>query len=526
LLLKGLDNANGINVDSIEILLSNMTDLHNTIGKSYEFLVDVISGLMKNVNTNKTDESSTKKMKEYSAHIDELKGRIRDLENELQLSRAQIRELEHENQLKDSTLQDIRGQLNIITERVVPVSVPQKSDSSNKTSAPRKLEDLLPSPSPPIDFSFLKQSLEREQPQPQPKIEVKEPDIFDEDEGSKLKRKYDEFSKPSMHLMNIEEDGENSRSSSTTQNKKEGSDGNGFDDFKFKKVFKKVKRTENSKTQGNSANSTSTPQLITYNGKNKTEVPAPKPSQLLSFDEDNSLHNLLNNFIDNKENSKSNKVFNKSELGKKNELSPRSSRNDDQKLEPKSPRASLSEPETYETNNSKLLKKGQGQDMFSFSQKSPLKSFDLPVDTTNIRSIPITRNGRVSIKSDTNVNLMQKMLNSHQKRTSTDMFRMSTQSNSSVDKKKSSEKNNDILKPISDEDLVRAPYRTKAERENLQGFDCDQCKKFYDFIADGIHIKSAADYCNNCSRHRDKFPLPATPEVSFFSRISRFDSSL
>ena len=40
LLLKGLDNANGINVDSIEILLSNMTDLHNTIGKSYEFLVD------------------------------------------------------------------------------------------------------------------------------------------------------------------------------------------------------------------------------------------------------------------------------------------------------------------------------------------------------------------------------------------------------------------------------------------------------------------------------------------------------
>jgi len=408
LLLKGLDNANGINVDSIEILLSNMTDLHNTIGKSYEFLVDVISGLMKNINTNKTDESSsTKKIKEYSAHIDELKGRIRDLENELQLSRAQIRELEHENQLKENTLQEIRGQLNKITERVVPVSVPQKSDSSNKTSAPRKLEDLLPSPSPPIDFSFLKQSLEREQPQPQPqpKIEVKEPDIFD-DEGSKLKRKYDEFSKPSMHLMNIEEDGENSRSSSTTQNKKEDSNGNGFDDFKFKKVFKKVKRTENSKTQGNSANSTSTPQLITYNSKHKSEVPAPKPSQLLSFDEDNSLHNLLNNFIDNKENSKSSKFFNKSENGKKNELSPRSPRNDDQKLEPKSPKASLSEPETYETNNSKLLKKGN--DIFSFSQKSPLKSFDLPVDTTNIRSIPITRNGRVSIKSDTNVNLMQK----------------------------------------------------------------------------------------------------------------------
>jgi len=75
LLLKGLDSANGINVDSIETLLTNMTDLHNTIGKSYEFLVDgknfhffiekvtfvqVISGLMKNINTNKTDESSAK----------------------------------------------------------------------------------------------------------------------------------------------------------------------------------------------------------------------------------------------------------------------------------------------------------------------------------------------------------------------------------------------------------------------------------------------------------------------------------
>ena len=40
LLMKSLDNPRAASVESIEGLLSNMTDLHNTIGKSYEFLVD------------------------------------------------------------------------------------------------------------------------------------------------------------------------------------------------------------------------------------------------------------------------------------------------------------------------------------------------------------------------------------------------------------------------------------------------------------------------------------------------------
>ena len=372
---------------------------------------------------------------------------------------------------------------------ITTVIIP-KENSSNKTSAPRKLEDLMPSLSPPTDFSFLRQSLEKDQQEKQqqqqqpPKIEINQPDIFDDDEDSgpsKLKRKYDEFSKPVMQMMNIEEGDENSKSSSTGQNnKKEDSDGNAMDDFKFKKVFKKVKRSENnSKSHTGPSNSTSTPQpqLITYNSKHKTESFAPKPS--LSFDEDNSLHHLLNNFIDNKENSKD-KVYSKSNLTKKKDSNTKSNRfADDQKLEPK---ASLSDSEAYEAgNSSKIFKKTN--EIFNFSQKSPLKSFDLPVDTTNIRSIPITRNGRVSIKSDNStVNLMQKMLNGHQKRTSGDtqnMFRMSTQS--SVDKKRSNDKSDDdILKPLSalnDDELVRAPYRTKAERENLQGYDCDQCKK-------------------------------------------------
>jgi hypothetical protein len=503
LLLKGLDSANGINVDSIETLLTNMTDLHNTIGKSYEFLVDVISGLMKNVNTNKTDESSAKKIKEHTAQIEDLKERIRDLENELERSRQTIQELEYENQLKDSTLQDMKGVLNKIDrvtspqpqsqkQQITTVTViPPKENSSNKNSAPRKLEDLMPSLSPPTDFSFLRQSLEKEQQlqiqqlqqrQPSPKIEIKMPDIFDDDDDedsgpSKLKRKYDEFSKPAMPMMNIEEGDENSKSSSTGHhNKIEDSEGNMGDDFKFKKVFKKVKRSENnSKSHTGPSNSTSTPHqpLITYNSKHKPESFTPKPS--LTFDEDNSLHNLLNNFVD-KENSKD-KVYSKSNITKKKDSNTKSNRfADDQRLEPK---ASLSDSEAYETgNSSKIFKKTN--EIFNFSQKSPLKSFDLPVDTTNIRSIPITRNGRVSIKSDNStVNLMQKMLNGHQKRTSGEtqnMFRMSTQS--SVDKKKSNDKSDDdILKPLSafnDEDLVRAPYRTKAERENLQGYDCDQ----------------------------------------------------
>ena len=375
--------------------------------------------------------------------------------------------------------------------------IPPKENSSNKNSGPRKLEDLMPSLSPPTDFSFLRQSLEKEsqQRQPSPKVESnKMPDIFDDDDDegsgpSKLKRKYDEFSKPPvMQMMNIEEGDENSKSSSTglhNLNKIEDSEGNPGDDFKFKKVFKKVKKSENnSKSHTGPSNSTSTPHqpLITYNSKHKMESLTHKPS--LTFDEDNSLHNLLNNFVD-KENSKD-KVYSKSNITKKKDSSNTKSNRflddpKDQRLEPK---ASLSDSEAYENgNSSKIFKKTN--EIFNFSQKSPLKSFDLPVDTTNIRSIPITRNGRVSIKSDNStVNLMQKMLNGHQKRTSGDMtqnmFKMSTQS--SVDKKKSTtdKSDDDILKPLSawnDEDLVRAPYRTKAERENLQGYDCDQCTK-------------------------------------------------
>ena len=40
LLLKDFDSKKQVNPDSIGLLLSHVTDLHNTIGKSYEYLVD------------------------------------------------------------------------------------------------------------------------------------------------------------------------------------------------------------------------------------------------------------------------------------------------------------------------------------------------------------------------------------------------------------------------------------------------------------------------------------------------------
>ena len=40
ILLKAHDQLEGVSPDSIGALLGHMTDLHNTIGKSYEYLTD------------------------------------------------------------------------------------------------------------------------------------------------------------------------------------------------------------------------------------------------------------------------------------------------------------------------------------------------------------------------------------------------------------------------------------------------------------------------------------------------------
>lgn len=72
------------------------------------------------------------------------------------------------------------------------------------------------------------------------------------------------------------------------------------------------------------------------------------------------------------------------------------------------------------------------------------------------------------------------------------------------------------------------PVRKKAERENLKGVECRQCKKFYDAVlpnggmnGDGGNIR--CEHHDGVSRHRYKYIPPMTPEG--FWNIG-FDSDL
>lgn len=60
-----------------------------------------------------------------------------------------------------------------------------------------------------------------------------------------------------------------------------------------------------------------------------------------------------------------------------------------------------------------------------------------------------------------------------------------------------------------------APIRKKSERENLKGFECNQCKKFYDAVLDDGSNKQQNTRCEHhqgVSRHRYKYNPPLTPE--------------
>ena len=124
-----------------------------------------------------------------------------------------------------------------------------------------------------------------------------------------------------------------------------------------------------------------------------------------------------------------------------------------------------------------------------------------------------------AINKDRSSQMMQKMMKSTQKR-----------NNASINypdyvEKPFSKQETEISSKIVQENPKRVSHRSKMERENLQGFNCDQCEKvlslkllmcqFYNFIAYGTKIKSASHICDKCSRHRDNFPLPSTPEVNF-----------
>lgn len=63
--------------------------------------------------------------------------------------------------------------------------------------------------------------------------------------------------------------------------------------------------------------------------------------------------------------------------------------------------------------------------------------------------------------------------------------------------------------------------RKKAERENLKGVECKQCKKFYDAVlpdnngttdADGNRTNFRCEHHDGVSRHRYKYAPPLTPE--------------
>ncbi|KAL5760490.1 hypothetical protein ACOSQ2_019328 [Xanthoceras sorbifolium] len=64
------------------------------------------------------------------------------------------------------------------------------------------------------------------------------------------------------------------------------------------------------------------------------------------------------------------------------------------------------------------------------------------------------------------------------------------------------------------------PIRKKAERENLKGVECNQCKKFYDAVlpdnegqdTDGKKQNFRCEHHEGVSRHRYKYIPPLTPE--------------
>ncbi|KAL9661064.1 hypothetical protein QQ045_025883 [Rhodiola kirilowii] len=59
------------------------------------------------------------------------------------------------------------------------------------------------------------------------------------------------------------------------------------------------------------------------------------------------------------------------------------------------------------------------------------------------------------------------------------------------------------------------PVRKKADRDNLKGVECKQCKKFYDAVlpnGDGNEKNLRCEHHDGVSRHRYKYAPPMTPE--------------
>jgi splicing factor 4 len=74
------------------------------------------------------------------------------------------------------------------------------------------------------------------------------------------------------------------------------------------------------------------------------------------------------------------------------------------------------------------------------------------------------------------------------------------------------------IQPPKNEFKYREPVRKKADRENLKGVECKQCKKFYDAVlpdgrVNGDGPGSTSLRCeHHVSRHRYRYAPPLTPE--------------
>jgi splicing factor 4 len=76
------------------------------------------------------------------------------------------------------------------------------------------------------------------------------------------------------------------------------------------------------------------------------------------------------------------------------------------------------------------------------------------------------------------------------------------------------------IQPPKNEFKYREPVRKKADRENLKGVECKQCKKFYDAVlpdgrvnGDGPGSTSLrCEHHDGVSRHRYRYAPPLTPE--------------
>lgn len=76
------------------------------------------------------------------------------------------------------------------------------------------------------------------------------------------------------------------------------------------------------------------------------------------------------------------------------------------------------------------------------------------------------------------------------------------------------------VQPPKKDFKYRESVRKKADRENLKGVECKQCKKFYDAVLPGGHANGdgagstslRCEHHDGVSRHRYRYAPPLTPE--------------